>query len=437
MDLKEKLIASHPAFQESLADDALKTRRQSALKTFAEKGFPTKKEEAWKYTSLKPVLNHDYSLTAQAQANISSEDYNEFLVEGLNAYNLIFVDGVYQPQLSSPSEGKFVVCALSEALQNEVYSPVIKQHLGQIAPQNDSLSALNNAFTQEGSFIYLKANQTAEKTVQLLYLSTGSEAALFTQPHNLVVAEENAHLKVIERHQSLTDNPVLTNTLTEIAADKYAVVDYYKIQNDRHTASLIDNTYLTQKGNSETFVHTFSFGGKLTRNNVRAAQQGEYINSTLKGVTILEDKQHVDHNTFVHHMQPNCESHQDYKGVFDDQSHGVFDGYILVDDIAQKTDGYQKSDNLLLSDRATAHAKPQLEIYADDVKCSHGCTIGQMDKEALFYLKQRGIPEKEARALMMFAFSGKVLDSVKIPELKQRINKLIALKLGVNIDLDD
>src|SRR5699024_11124252 len=151
---------------------------------------------------------------------------------------------------------------------------------------------------------------------------------------------------------------------------------------------------------------------------------------------LLEDKQHVDHNTLVHHQQPNCESHQDYKGVFDDRSVGVFDGYILVDKIAQKTDGYQKSDNLLLSDRATANAKPQLEIYADDVICSHGCTVGQLDEDALFYLKTRGVPDKEARALMMYAFSSSVLDSVKIPQLRQRIDGQIATKLGVNLGFE-
>jgi len=257
------------------------------------------------------------------------------------------------------------------------------------------------------------------------------------QPRNLVIAEENAQVKVIERHQSLNDNATLTNSVTEITAAKHAVVDYYKIQNDQYTSSLVDNTFVDQHGNeSEVFVHTFSFGGKLTRNNLYASQNAEYLNTTFKGVTILEGKQHVDHNTFVHHIQPNNESHQDYKGMFDDRSHGVFDGYILVDKIAQKTDGYQKSDNILISDRAIAHAKPQLEIYADDVLCSHGCTVGQIEKEALYYLQTRGVPKKEARALMMYAFCISVLNSVKIPELKTQIDNYISKKLGVKMDFD-
>ena len=171
----------------------------------------------------------------------------------------------------------------------------------------------------------------------------------------------------------------------------------------------------------------------MTRNNLNYYQNGERINSTLKGVTILGEKQHVDHHTLVHHKQPNCESHQDYKGIFGENSIGVFNGKIIVDKIAQKTDAFQQNNNILISDKATINSKPQLEIFADDVKCSHGCTIGQLDKDALFYLQSRGIPKKEAQALLMYAFANNVLESVRIPELKARINKLIAMKLGVNL----
>ena len=183
-------------------------------------------------------------------------------------------------------------------------------------------------------------------------------------------------------------------------------------------------------------MHTFSFGGKLTRNNLNYYQNGERIDSTLKGVTILDGKQHVDHYTLVHHAQPNCESHQDYKGIYDGSSTGVFNGKILVDKIAQKTDAFQQNNNVLISDKATLNTKPQLEIFADDVKCSHGCTIGQLDEDALFYLQSRGIPKKEAGALLMYAFANNVLESVRIPELKTRVNKLIANKLGVRLGFE-
>ena len=213
-------------------------------------------------------------------------------------------------------------------------------------------------------------------------------------------------------------------------------MDYYKIQNDRANASLIDTTYISQEEQSNCRVHTFSFGGKMTRNNLNFYQRGERCDSTLKGITILEGKQHVDHNTLVNHIEPNCESHQDYKGIFGDSSTGVFNGKVVVEREAQKTDAFQQNNNILIDDKATINAKPQLEIFADDVKCSHGCTIGQLDEEALFYLRSRGIAKKEARALLMYAFANNVLESVKIPELKRRINKLIATKIGVHLGFD-
>ena len=174
----------------------------------------------------------------------------------------------------------------------------------------------------------------------------------------------------------------------------------------------------------------------LLRNNLNFYQRGEHIDSILKGITIIEGKQHVDHHTLVHHIEPNCESHQDYKGIYDERSTAVFNGKVVVEKEAQKTNAYQQNNNVLVSDKATINAKPQLEIFADDVKCSHGCTIGQLDEDALFYMQQRGIPKKEAKALLMYAFANTVLESVKIPEVKQRINKLIANKLGVNIGFD-
>ena len=210
----------------------------------------------------------------------------------------------------------------------------------------------------------------------------------------------------------------------------------YKIQNDRHDASLVDNTFIAQQRDSHARVHTFSFGGKMTRNNLNFYHQGEHIQSTMKGITIIGNTQHVDHYTLVHHAQPNCESHQDYKGIYADRAVGVFNGKIMVDKIAQKTNAFQQNNNVLLDDKATINTKPQLEIFADDVKCSHGCTIGQLDEDALFYLRTRGIPKKEAKGLLTYAFANNVLESVAIPALKTRVNKLIAEKLGVNLTHD-
>ena len=203
-----------------------------------------------------------------------------------------------------------------------------------------------------------------------------------------------------------------------------------------HTnASLVDNTYIEQKSNSVVSVHTFSFGGNITRNNLNFYQRGEHIDSILKGITIIEGKQHVDHHTLVHHIEPNCESHQDYKGIYDERSTGVFNGKVIVNKEAQKTNAYQQNNNILISDKATINAKPQLEIFADDVKCSHGCTIGQLDDDAFFICNNVEFLERR-QSIINVCFANTVLESVKIPELKKRINKIIAAKLGVDIGFD-
>ncbi|TBV28432.1 Fe-S cluster assembly protein SufD [Meridianimaribacter sp. CL38] len=436
MELKDKLVSSFFAFEDHLEDASpIHDIRNEAIKTFEQKGFPTKKEEAWKYTSLNSVLKHDYSLFPKTENAIEYKDIKPYLIHDIDSYKIIFIDGKYSSHLSQTTHDGIDVCLMSAALAKPKYRLVIENYFNKAATK-DSLPSLNTAFSSEGAYIHIPKNKLVEKPIQIVHFSTGNEAALMLQPRNLIVVDENSHVQIIERHQSLTDNPVLTNSVTEIFANKRAIADYYKIQNDNQNASLIDNTFIKQKQESHVSVHTFSFGGKLTRNNLNFYQNGERIDSTLKGITIIGDKQHVDHNTLVHHIEPNCESHQDYKGIFGDSATGVFNGQVVVEKEAQKTNAYQSNNNILISDKATINSKPQLEIFADDVKCSHGCTIGQLDESAMFYMRSRGIPEKEARALLMYAFSNNVLNSVKIPEIKQRITKLIAKKLGVNIGFD-
>ncbi len=436
MELKEKLVSSFMAFEDTVdVNSPIHDIRTEAIKTFEAEGFPTKKQEAWKYTSLNSILKHDYSVFPKHEDALEFKDVKKYFIHDIDSYKIVFIDGKYSSHLSQTTHDGIDVCLMSAALTKPKYRLVIENYFNKIASK-DSMSALNTAFSAEGAYIHIPKNKLVEKPIQILHFSTGNEAALMLQPRNLVVVDENAHVQIIERHQSLTENPVLTNSVTEIFTNKRAIVDYYKIQNDRETASLIDNTFIDQKRESLAKVHTFSFGGKITRNNLNFYQNGERIDSTMKGITIIGNKQHVDHNTLVHHIEPNCESHQDYKGIFGDSATGVFNGKVLVEKEAQKTDAFQANNNILLSDKATINTKPQLEIFADDVKCSHGCTIGQLDESAMFYLRSRGIPEKEARGLLMFAFSNNVLDSVKIPEIKNRITKIIANKLGVNIGFD-
>lgn len=436
MDLKEKLVSSFLALENRVDIDAyVHDVRSDAIKVFEEKGFPSKKEEAWKYTSLNSILKEDYSVFPKQENALEYNEVKKYYIHHIDTYKIIFIDGKYSSHLSQTTHDGIDVCLMSAALSKPKYQLIIENYFNKAA-EKDSLTSLNTAFSSEGAYIHIPKNKIVEKPIQILHFSTGNESATMLQPRNLIVVDENSHVQIIERHQSLTDNAVLTNSVTEIFANKRAIVDYYKIQNDSENASLIDNTFIKQKRESLASVHTFAFGGKLTRNNLNFYQEGERIDSTLKGITIIGEKQHVDHNTLVHHIEPNCESHQDYKGIFGDRSTGVFNGKVVVEKEAQKTNAFQANNNILVSDKATINTKPQLEIFADDVKCSHGCTIGQLDESAMFYMRSRGIPEKEAKALLMFAFSNNVLESVKIPELKQRITKIIANKLGVDIGFD-
>jgi len=436
MDLKDKLLSSFLVFENQLdSDDYFNNLRNDAIKIFEEKGFPSKKEEAWKYTSLNSILKEDYTVFPKQENTLQFNDVKKYFIHDIDAYKIVFIDGKYSSYLSETTHDGMDICLMSAAMSKPKYRLVIENYFNKAATK-DSLPSLNTAFSTEGAYIHIPKNKLVAKPIQIIHFSTGNESAVMLQPRNLIVVDENSHVQIIERHQSLTNNPVLTNSVTEIFTNKRAIVDYYKIQNDNLSASLIDNTFISQKQESVASVHTFAFGGKLVRNNLNFYQHGERVDSTLKGVTIIGDKQHIDHNTLVHHIEPNCESHQDYKGIFGDGATGVFNGKIIVNKEAQKTNAFQANNNILISDKATINTKPQLEIFADDVKCSHGCTIGQLDESAMFYMRSRGIPEKEAKALLMYAFSNNVMSSVKIPEVKQRITKIIANKLGVNLGFD-
>ncbi|MGL2999774.1 Fe-S cluster assembly protein SufD [Flavobacterium sp. RSSB_23] len=435
--LREKLVSSFMAFEEKIdVQTDLHDIRTAAIKNFENKGFPTKKEEAWKYTSLNAILKNDFSVFPNTENTIEYRDVKKYFLHEIDSYKVVFVDGVFSSNLSSTTHDGIDVCLMSSALNKPKYKMVIDTYFNQIASKDESLTSLNTAFANEGAYINIPKSKVADKPIEIMYFSTGSEKALLVQPRNLVIVGENSHVQIIERHQCLNENAVLTNSVTEIFAAKRAIVDYYKIQNDAAEANLIDNTYVSQKQESHVSVQTFSFGGNLTRNNLNFYHFGERLTSTLNGITIIGEKQHVDHYTLVNHATPNCESFQDYKGIFSDRATGVFNGKVFVEKEAQKTNAFQKSNNILLSDKATINAKPQLEIFADDVKCSHGCTVGQLDETALFYMQQRGIPKKEAKALLMYAFSNAVIENIKIPELKKRITAIIADKLGVKLGFD-
>ncbi len=439
MELKEKLVTSFLAFENKGnldLDSTVHSIRLNAIHNFEKEGFPTKKDEEWKYTNLGPLLKHDFNIFPNVEKSVGFKNIQNYLINEIESYTLIFIDGVFSSFLSETTHEDCDVCVLSSALARPKYNMVIDNYFNKIVNKSNSLAELNTAFTKEGAFINIPKNTIVSKPIQILNFSTGSENEVLLQPRNLIIIGENSHVQIIERHQNLSKNTTLTNSVTEIFVNKRAIVDYYKVQNDTDDSSLIDHTFVSQKQQSVASVSTFSFGGKLTRNNLEFYHEGENITSNLNGITILDGKQHVDNHTLVNHKFPNCESHELYKGIYADKSVGVFNGKVIVHIDAQKTNAFQQNNSILIDDGAAINSKPQLEIFADDVKCSHGCTVGQLDESALFYMQTRGIPKNEAKALLLYAFGNDVVEKIKIPQLKILISKLIAKKLNVQLGFE-
>ncbi|HEY4539122.1 MAG TPA: Fe-S cluster assembly protein SufD [Faecalibacter sp.] len=436
IDLKENLVSRHNAFLEAnQTNPTVDGLRKEAIEIFNNEGFPKRKDEEWKYTNVAPLVKVDYTLNAEA-ATVDAETINGLFVNNLDSNKVVFVNGKFDVALSSIASEEVTIKPLSEVLVDASYQEVVAQFYGKIALKNEAFVALNNAYATEGFFVQVAKNKIVEKPIEVLYITTGNTQEALLQPRNLVVIGDQAKVQIIEKHVTLNETANLTNALTEVNVGKNADLYLYKFQNDTDHASLIDNTYINQERDSRAHVFTFAFGGKVVRNNLNFFQNGENCNSVMDGITMIENKQHVDHHTFVEHNFPNCESHELYKGIYDGKSEGVFNGKIYVHKEAQKLNAFQQNNNVLLSDTASINTKPQLEIFADDVKCSHGCTVGQLAEDSLFYMQQRGIPKKEAKALLLYAFASDALQRVEIEQVQDVVNHMIAAKLGVDIDFE-
>ncbi len=435
--LKDKLESSFLVFENELnghSNKYIHKTRQEAFKVFEKQGFPTKRDEEWKYTNLKPILKQDFKVFHRGENTIDFKDVRRYFLSDVDSYKLVFIDGKFSSWLSETTHEKFDICTFGSML--EKYPEVADKYFNKALPQNESLAAINTALASEGAFIRIKKNQTVEKPVQLIYFTSEQEQGAMQQPRNLIVLEENSEVKITERHQSLSSHDVFTNSATEIFVEKHARLHYYKVQNDSKQASIIDNTSVKQYSRSVVNMGTFSFGGKLVRNNLNFFLEEEYTETYMDGISLIGDGQLVDHHTLADHKMPNCYSNETYKGIYDGNAKGVFNGKVMVHPHAQKTNAFQQNNNILLTDKASIDTKPQLEIFADDVQCSHGCTIGQLDEDAMFYLQTRGIPAKEAKALLLYAFANDGLRNIKIAELRKKLNKVIASKLGVDLDFE-
>lgn len=426
IDLKIQLLEDFQNLELSLNGESknyFHKIRQDAIATFEELGFPVKKLEEWKYTNINPVLKHDFKTSYHfTDSKLSKNDIKDFLFDEENVNLLVFVNGQFDEKLSnviSNNEKIFIGSFLEGRVK---LSEVMEKHFSRYANyKNQSLTALNTAFAKDGAFIYVKKNTGVTEPVHLLNIADGRDESYLSQPRNLFVMEESASVKIVEDYYSLGDKHSFTNAVTEIYCAPNSNLERYKIQNDNDKAYHINTTQVMQEKDSRFSDTTISWGGAIIRNNLNSVFNGSNTECHFYGLYLLTGKQHVDNHTLADHAMPHCYSNELYKGIIDDKATGVFNGKIMVRQDAQKTNAYQSNGNILLSEDATIYSKPQLEIFADDVKCSHGATTGQLNEEEMFYLQSRGIGREEARILLLNAFAGDVIDTVKMDSLREKL----------------
>jgi Fe-S cluster assembly protein SufD len=430
----ESLVREFSQFESAAQPKWLVPVRKSGMASFVEQGFPTLRDEDWRFTNVAPITRLDFQPASRVAANgAESKILTESVFAGLAGQRLVFVNGFFSEKLSSlkPADGGVRIENLSAALAKD--SALIEKHLGKYAEtEKNSFAALNQAMFSDGAFIFVPAGVEVAGPVQLIYISSAQKSGETIQPRNLVVAEANSRLTVVESYLSTGNVAYLTNAVTEIVAGDNAFVELVKVQDEAASAFHIATIAGEFGRTSNVSVHSFALGAKLSRNNIRTRLAGEGLECILNGLYLTRDEQLADHHMIVEHAQPHCASHEYFNGILDDKSKGVFHGRILVRQIAQKTDAKQTNKNLLLSDNASADTKPQLEIYADDVKCTHGATIGQLNDESIFYLRSRGIPMEVARRMLIHAFAGEIIERIQCEPAREVIDKLVWDRLEAN-----
>ncbi len=432
MNLLENIKQEFQSFEHSIENEketSFLKMRKDAFDAFQHLGFPTTKNEEWKYTSLKPITDKHFERNQQTSSKA------KFFLSQNEIYHLpfnklVFVNGLFDDSLSSIIEKDSTVFITNILSAQKNHSSIFGKHFGKYAKvENDAMNALNTALLNDGAFVYVPENKLVEHPILIVNISDASEANTLVQPRNLIVIEKNASVKLVETYFSAGTNATFTNVVTEIFASENSNIEHYKIQNQTEESYQNNYTQFFQEANTNINHITLTLDGTLVRNNLHFYMNGENCNSLLYGLYVTANKNHVDNHTRVDHAKPNCYSNELYKGILKDKSTAVFNGKIMVHLDAQKTNAYQRNQNILLSDEATINTKPQLEIFADDVKCTHGATVGQLNQEAMFYLRSRGIPEDEARKLLLNAFADEIAELIKIPELIKILEYEISKKL--------
>ena len=405
--------------------------REEAIASFRESGFPERKAEAYKYTHLEPVFDGELHFDFQPrQIRFDDQELFRCDVPMLHANVLTVLNGFFhqpgEPALTELDNG-VMYGSLKEAIRR--HPDLVKKYLGKNAQiKGEPFVALNTAFSQDGIFLYVPEGVHLEVPIQIIHLLL-SDKNQMVQHRNLFVLESHATAQVIICDHTLSPHMYLTNSVTEVYTGENADLDLLRLQNEHNNSCQVTNTWIRQERHAHCQHGTVTLHGGMVRNNLRISLEGEGAETHALGLFLTDKMQHVDNYTVIDHQQPHCTSNQYYKGVLDDVSTGAFNGKIHVHPDAQKTEAFQTNNNILLTDTARMHTKPRLEIYADDVKCSHGATVGQLDENALFYLQSRGIPKDESRLMLMDAFAWDVISKIKQPSLQERITDLVGKRL--------
>jgi len=410
--------------QQVEAGNAILPARKEAFSRFRSLGLPTLKTEEWRYTNIQRYLKDAFTLAEEEQSTVTAEQLKGASIPKLDSYTAVLVNGRLQPALSQlPADGKITISRISDAAGNASLQAWFDKHPHL---QKQPFAALNAAFFSDGLFLEAGVNASLDKPLHIVHVYTAAVNA-FIQPRHLVVLHKNATLEIIETSVGLNEEAIaFVNSVTEVILEENAELWHYNVQSTIKNSRHIYHTSALQKADSR--YHHFNFtlpAAELTRNNLSVALTGSNTETNLHGLFLATEQQHVDNHTFVDHQVPHCNSNELYKGVLLDNAKGVFTGKIMVHQDAQKTNAFQQNNNLLMSEKANINSQPQLEIYADDVKCSHGFTVGRFSEEALFYLRSRGIGEEAAKTLMVNAFAFDITDQVHIPALQEFLSDKI------------
>lgn len=407
------------------------TKRKEAMTKFEAAPFPTRKDENWKYTSVARMIEPRYELGIPFQ--LTKDQLEQYPLAQLDAYTLVFLNGVFQSDLSNlpdATEAGINVVTLDQAHQDAETSSVIDKLSEQSASDAmHTFAALNEAFSRHGFLIYVRKNVIQEKPIHFLYL-TETENQILLSPRLLVHVEGNSECTIIESYVGTEGQSYFVNGTNNINVGANSHLHHYKVQLDSNKAFRINDTVVTQQRDSTYSNYTIDLGAKIVRNNLSAILKDSGTMTNFLGLYLPKDDQHVDNQTFIDHAFPHCNSNELYKGVIRDKGRGVFNGKVLVRQDAQKTNAYQQNSTLVLSKQGVMDTKPQLEIFADDVRCSHGATVGQLDEDSVYYLKARGLNDAQSRALLQYAFVGEVIEELPYEPLKELIAELVRAKLN-------